>query len=1164
MGVVYKARQVSLNRLVALKMILAGGHAGAEERRRFLAEAEALAAIRHPGIIEVHDFGTHEGLPFFALEYCEGGSLADRLSGTPLPPREAAGIVAQLGRAVQAAHEQGIVHRDLKPANVLLGAGGALKVTDFGLAKRSQPGGGLTQTGAVMGTPSYMAPEQAAGAKDVGPAADVYALGAILYECLTGRPPFKAATSFDTLTQVMSEDPVPPRRLNAGVPADLEAVVLKCLEKGLPRRYGTAAELADDLRRFLDGEPVRARAVSQAERFWRWGRRHPARVGAAVFGLFAALASVGLLLGALFAVEKDRAARALQGEKEKTEAALAEAEKQRGLAEAYSAKADRLSALLLFQDGAALCEGGDAGRGVLRMARGLATCPASAPDLARAIRTGLSSNALRLHTLEAVFGFPSAQVLVAFSPDGKALLFGGGKLTRRVDVATGRPRGPDQASDRPVSGGGFSPDGKLFVTSTMGGTVRVADTATGDDVGPPILVKATVKSVTFSPDGKSLLVAAQFGETKESMLRSYDVATRQLVGPTFDCKDNVYVATYSRDGRYIATAAIEKNATVWDAATGRRVGEPLSHPGVVFAATFSPDGKTLVTGCLDGGVRFWDVGLGKQVPPTLRHKGPVRSAVFSRDGRLVLTSSEDGTARLWDVESGRPIGQKLSHPSELRHAQFSPDERHIVTAGFEGTARLWRVAREESLARVLEHPGAVAELALSPDGKQVLTGCQESKQRPGESRLWDLATGALCGPPMSQQGQVMAVAFSPDGKLILTGGNDRHARLWSAADCSPVGKPWDYGRIVAAVAFSPDGARAAIGGRGSEVQLRKLPGGEIVGRWQAYERKGLWAWSLAFTPDGRTLATGGGMAGRLWSLPGAHRIGQEMRHESEARTVLLSPDGQTALTCSHDKTARLWSVRDGQPLSPPLLHKGEVRGGVSPRRQGRGDRVGRRHGPAVGGPRGAGAAAPSASRRLGAVGGLQPRRQDAGDRLRRRHGPAVGRRRRRRAGRRLAAPWPREPRRLQPRRQDGRHRQQRRHRPPVGPAAAHRGPAAPRDPVGPGPDGDGAGRRGHGPGPARRRLGGAPPTAQGIRLASGDEPLRHPSLSPPAWPVPPQGAGPHRPHGRGVLQGLQPDGRLRRPGPLSRRGLAREIDDRGSRGARPSRGLYSTRLSLTR
>jgi serine/threonine-protein kinase len=235
MGVVYKARHLALSRVVALKMILAGGHAGGEERARFLAEARAVAALTHPGIVQVYDTGLHDGLPYFALEFCPGGSLADRLDGTPLPPAEAARLVQQLARAVHAAHERGIIHRDLKPGNVLLTEAGAPKVTDFGLAKRVEAGATLTRTGAILGTPSYMPPEQARGDhRAVGPAADVYALGAVLYELLGGRPPFRGGTAADTLLQVLELEPVPPRRLQPGVPPDLETVCLKCLEKDQP------------------------------------------------------------------------------------------------------------------------------------------------------------------------------------------------------------------------------------------------------------------------------------------------------------------------------------------------------------------------------------------------------------------------------------------------------------------------------------------------------------------------------------------------------------------------------------------------------------------------------------------------------------------------------------------------------------------------------------------------------------------------------------------------------------------------------------------------------------------------------------------------------------------------------------------------------------------
>ena len=276
MGVVYKARHVRLNRSVALKMLLTGAHASPESRERFLREAEAVAGLRHPNIVQVHDMGDQDGQPYFTMEFVEGGNLAQKLAGTPQPPRQAAALLATLAEAVQAAHQSGIVHRDLKPSNVLLTADGTPKISDFGLARRMEGEAGLTWTGTAVGTPSYMAPEQAE-AKPLtwGPAVDIYALGAILYELLTGRPPFRAETAAETLRQVISQDPVPPSRLNAKVPRDLETICLKCLEKDPHRRYASAAALAEDLHRFQRNEPIVARPVGSLERALRWTRRNP-------------------------------------------------------------------------------------------------------------------------------------------------------------------------------------------------------------------------------------------------------------------------------------------------------------------------------------------------------------------------------------------------------------------------------------------------------------------------------------------------------------------------------------------------------------------------------------------------------------------------------------------------------------------------------------------------------------------------------------------------------------------------------------------------------------------------------------------------------------------------------------------------------------------------
>jgi serine/threonine-protein kinase len=352
MGVVYRAQQQGLQRIVALKMILHGEHVGDEKRRRFQAEAEAIAQLGHPHIVQVYEVGEHNGLPYFSMELCGGGGLEKQLDGTPWEARRAAALVQALAEAVDAAHRRGLIHRDLKPANVLLTEEGVPKVTDFGLVKRLDAAG-PTQTGAVVGTPSYMAPEQAAGrTREIGPATDVYALGAILYELLTGRPPFRGATSVDTMRQVVAVGPVPVRRMQPKVPRDLETVCHKCLEKQPGKRYSSAAALAEDLRRFLAGEPVLARPVGAFGRLAKWARRRPT-----VAALVAAVAEVtglglaGMLLAygeavqqreeavkAREAVEKE--ADKVRQEKQRADANASEAKIAAEQAEQSAAKAD--------------------------------------------------------------------------------------------------------------------------------------------------------------------------------------------------------------------------------------------------------------------------------------------------------------------------------------------------------------------------------------------------------------------------------------------------------------------------------------------------------------------------------------------------------------------------------------------------------------------------------------------------------------------------------------------------------------------------------------------------------------------------------------------------------------------------------------------------------
>jgi hypothetical protein len=543
MGVVYRARHLVLNRVVALKMILAGGHAGGADLARFLAEAEAVAHLQHPNIVQIHESGQHGGLPYFTLEFVPGGSLADKVREAPLPPKEAAHVVEQLARGMAYAHERGVVHRDLKPENVLLAEDGTPKVTDFGLAKRVEGGSGLTQTGAVMGTPSYMAPEQASGqGKAVGPAADIYALGAVLYRLLTGRPPFQAATQLETILQVVADEPVAPTRLNAKVPRDLETICLKSLQKQPGKRYASAAALAEDLRRYQAGEPIAARPVTFWERSWKWVRRHPAQ--AAVYGLALAVAFLGLVGGGI----------AWRWQEAETASALAEAARRqeetlRQQAESagrQAVEANEKTQVALKNEQEALRHNAEA-RKLLEKANARAEWLVYAGKIAQAQSAWRENDArLARDTLDECRwdfrGWEHDYLWTLFNSNQQTFL---GHTNYVTSVA-------------------FSPDGQRLVSGSQDKTLKVWDAQTGRDALTLKGHTGWVWSVAFSPDGKRLVSGGD-----DDTLKLWDAQTGQH---TLTLKGHTFAVTsvaFSPDGKRLVSGSQDKTLKVWDAQTGQ-------------------------------------------------------------------------------------------------------------------------------------------------------------------------------------------------------------------------------------------------------------------------------------------------------------------------------------------------------------------------------------------------------------------------------------------------------------------------------------------------------------------------------------------------------------------------------------------------------------------